>query len=131
VSITLAADPFSNSGTVLLDALHAIPAPTDAHSLFDGIAQESRDNVSGILRHLPRALVVAAVTTVVLLLLTDCDRSATGQRADLDVLCRILPVDGLRRIFAVRDRGGMAQFGNDPICQRRRGRVSGSVAQDD
>jgi RND superfamily putative drug exporter len=69
LTVTIAEDPFSNKGAALLDALHETPTPPGALTLFDGIAQQNRDNVDSILTHLPWMLLVIAVTTFVLLFL--------------------------------------------------------------
>ncbi|MEX3740337.1 MMPL family transporter [Mycolicibacterium porcinum] len=60
---------FSDASEAQLDALHAVPAPTETK--FTGIAQVNRDSSQAITSRLPMVLgIIAAITFVLLFLLT-------------------------------------------------------------
>ncbi|MUM29801.1 MMPL family transporter [Mycolicibacterium sp. CBMA 295] len=60
---------FSDASEAQLDALHAVPAPTEVK--FTGIAQVNRDSSEAITSRLPMVLgIIAAITFVLLFLLT-------------------------------------------------------------
>lgn len=60
---------FSDDSEAQLDALHAVPAPTETK--FTGIAQVNRDSSQAITSRLPMVLgIIAAITFVLLFLLT-------------------------------------------------------------
>ncbi|MFV8050153.1 MMPL family transporter [Mycobacterium sp. 48b] len=60
---------FSDASETQLDALHAVPAPTETK--FTGIAQVNRDSSEAITSRLPMVLgIIAAITFVLLFLLT-------------------------------------------------------------
>ena len=67
LSVLSTLDPFSAAGQDQLAALKEVPAP--AAVLFGGTAQQNFDNVHGISSKAPLALLLVAVTTLVLMFL--------------------------------------------------------------
>jgi RND superfamily putative drug exporter len=69
VTVASTLDPFSDRGQDQLDALHQVPPPSDAATLFTGLAQQNIDNVDSIIDHLPEVFAVIVITTFILLFL--------------------------------------------------------------
>jgi RND superfamily putative drug exporter len=107
LTVTIAEDPFSNKGAVLLDALHDAPTPPGALTLFDGIAQQNRDNVDSILTHLPWVLLVIAVTTFVLLFLLTASVLLPTKALVLNVLSLSATFGAMVWIFQDGHLGGL------------------------
>lgn len=71
LTVTTAAEPFSDQSQQLLDRLHTVPAPDGATALFTGAEQANRDGVESIASRMPMLLgLIAAVMFVLLFLLS-------------------------------------------------------------
>lgn len=67
LSVATTLDPYSDAGRIQLDALRAVPAPSEA--LITGPAALNQDSVTAITGKLPLAGALIAITTLVLLFL--------------------------------------------------------------
>lgn len=68
ISVTTRLDSYSTAGQQQLDALRAVPQPTE-HVLFGGLAQQTADSAGGIAQGFPYAAIWIVVITFILLFL--------------------------------------------------------------
>ena len=112
LSVFSTQDPFSASGQDQLAALKDVPAP--AAVLFGGTAQQNFDNVHGISSKAPLAILLVAVTTLVLMFLL------TGSVL-LPIKAFVMNMLSLTAAFAVMvwvfQDGHLAGFGTTAVGQ--------------